>query len=76
MKRVLQDDIRVIFRDMPPSIRAVTSTQDDFFTVIINSRCSHAAQKEAYKHELSHIEGGDFDKFLEEASEIEIKRHK
>ena len=35
--------------------------KDDFYTIVINEALCQKARIEAYRHELDHIERGDFD---------------
>lgn len=59
---------------MPCQIRGYTVLKDDFFTIVINSRLSTEMQKEAYKHEMDHIQNGDFEKRCP-ANLIEVNAH-
>ena len=58
------NNIVVRYRDLPTTIKAYVvrcfDSGDIFYTIIINSRISYEQQREAYKHEMSHIECGDF----------------
>ena len=53
-----------IFLDLKTTkIRACTTRREDgTYLTIINSRIAQNAALEAYRHELGHIEGQDFDK--------------
>lgn len=53
--------IRVLLRDMPCKVHSFVSRDDaDNYTIVINSHLSAEMQKEAYSHELRHIESHDF----------------
>ncbi|HBB61477.1 MAG TPA: hypothetical protein DCZ61_06785 [Lachnospiraceae bacterium] len=69
-------DVNTVLIDMPTDIKSyVISDRDDFFTIVINSRLSYAAQLIAYQHELRHIINGDCDRDVT-ADLIEIFAHK
>lgn len=56
-------DVNVILADMPTSIPGYTVSNPDLtFTIVLNSRLNYERQLEAYKHEVNHIENGDFDR--------------
>ena len=56
-------DIRLRCLDLPCTVHAFTVKEDvDSFDVYINARLCYEAQLEAYKHELAHINNGDFEK--------------
>ena len=68
--------VNVILYDLPHSISAYTVANGDLsYTIIINARLSHDMQLKAYKHELDHIERGDFNKKCS-ANIIEFFAHK
>lgn len=53
-------DVRVI--DMPVRIKGTTVLNPDgSYTVLINARHSYFTQRQACRHEMDHIDGGDFD---------------
>lgn len=55
-------DVNVSVIDLPCRIRGfVRKNQDDTFTIVLNSRLSQENLLQTYKHELSHIQNGDFD---------------
>lgn len=59
---------------MPGRIRSYTVRKDGFYTIVVNENLSEEARLEAYRHELKHIEQGDFDKSCS-ADLIEIFAH-
>lgn len=66
--------INVQFINCDTCIReSVVKNNDDSYTVFINARLSHDRQLEAYRHALSHIENGDFDKL--DVDKIEFDAH-
>ena len=70
----MTNDIRVILRDMPMSVKGFTVLKDGYFTIVINANLSREAQERTYRHEMSHIQSGDFEK--ECADMIELQSHK
>ena len=63
--------------DMPCSVRGCVVRDydnDEFYTIMINSRLSAEMQKSTYRHEIEHIESDDFSCDLT-ADEIESIRH-
>lgn len=66
----------VIYVDMPTTIKAYTvHCADDTYTIVLNSRHCMEQLLKAYKHELLHITGGDFDSRLKDVGIIEINAH-
>lgn len=56
-------DVNVVLADLPGTISAYTVANPDFsYTVVLNSRLNYERQQKAYKHEIDHIENGDYDK--------------
>lgn len=60
---------------MPTTIKAYTILKDDFYTIVINAKISFDMQKEAYNHEMHHIERNDFESNVPTGI-IEIFTHK
>lgn len=51
---------KVILLDLPCAVHGfVVSDGFDFYTIVLNSRLSYEMQRQAYMHEVSHIENGD-----------------
>lgn len=50
----------VRYIDLPCTIRGMTVCEHDFYSVYINARLSYEEQQKAVKHELTHINRGDF----------------
>ena len=73
----LAPGIVVIYIDLPSRGREmVTRNEDGSYTILVNSRLSADAQREAVSHALRHIESGDFDRVdvqtIEEAAHEDI----
>jgi len=53
-------DVRVV--DLPVRIKGTTVLNPDgSYTVLINARHSYCTQRKACRHEMDHIDDGDFD---------------
>ena len=71
------NNIAVRYCDLPCTVRGFVVRQcedDEFYTIILNSRLTHEQLKNTYLHELQHIVLGDFDSALS-VSQIELLRH-
>lgn len=67
-------DISTRIYDMPVAIRSfVKEGCVGEYTIIINARLNNVERMKAYKHELGHILGNDFDK--NDVQEIEAEAH-
>lgn len=58
----MTDNIRVIFVDLPCSIRGFTKKRLENYTIVLNSRLSKEANEKTLKHEVDHIKNGDLDR--------------
>ena len=67
--------IRIYCLPIPGRIRSYVVRKDDFYTIVINEALNESARMKAYRHELEHIENGDFDSD-ESTGIIEIRAHK
>ncbi|MGL5436312.1 MAG: ImmA/IrrE family metallo-endopeptidase [Lachnospiraceae bacterium] len=68
-------DVNTIQVDMPTTIAAyVVSNSDCSYTIVLNARMSFERKREAYLHEIGHINNGDYEKNC--ADSIEIYAHK
>jgi len=48
---------------MPTTIRSyVVACQNNFFTIVLNARLSTEQNLLSYRHEIEHIQNGDYDK--------------
>lgn len=62
--------------DLPCSVGGYTRLNEDgTYTILLNARHSIEEQRKSYIHELSHIEGNDFDLEMQ-ADLLEKMRHK
>lgn len=70
------DNYMVVYKNLPEKINAFTMyhSGDDYYTIILNSRMSHACLQKAFKHELNHIKNNDFDRY-KNVSELEMLAH-
>jgi len=59
---------------MPGRIRSYTVRKDGFYTIVVNENLCEEARLKAFKHEMDHINNGDFDKSCS-ADLIEIRAH-
>ena len=51
---------KVILLYLPFAVHGfLVSDGFDFYTIVLNSRLSYEMQRQAYMHEVSHIENGD-----------------
>ena len=64
-----------IFHDFAPRIRGFVVECDDYSTIVLNSRHSHAMNQQTYLHEREHIDNEDSRSDMP-ADEIESIRHK
>lgn len=72
---MIPDDVRTILQDLPVGIRGFTVLDENGYpTVVLNARYSRETNLETYKHELAHIERGDFYR-SESANELEVWAH-
>lgn len=68
-------NINTLETDLPTTIAAyVVSNSDLSYTIILNARLTFERRMEAYKHELRHIENGDYER--RSADLIELYAHK
>lgn len=69
------DNINVTYVNMPTTIRSyVVSCQNNYFTIVLNSRLSSEQNIISYKHELEHILNGDYEKKCD-VDIIELNAH-
>lgn len=72
------EEVRVMYADLPPHIKGMlvkTFDEEDYYTIVINSRLNAEQQKAAYEHEMKHLKGKDFEKEGLGIGEIEWQRH-
>lgn len=68
-----QINIRIL--PLPGKIQSFVVYKDDFYTIVVNECLNQNARMRAYRHELDHIENGDFESDLPTGM-IEIRTHK
>ncbi|MCQ2754967.1 MAG: hypothetical protein MJ231_07995 [bacterium] len=70
------DDYMVVYKNLPHKVHAFTmyNAEDNYYTIVLNSRISYDAIKKAFEHELHHIMHNDFcvDKNV---ADIELNAH-
>lgn len=67
-------DVNTIELNLPTSISAyVVSNADLSYTIVLNSCLSWERRLQAYKHEMEHIENGDYER--KSADLIEMYAH-
>lgn len=74
----MTDDIRTVLWPLPGSVRGFTCIVEDFITIVINEALSPQARRRAWRHEVEHIENGDFEALrlgLSTANRIEEDAH-
>lgn len=71
---VLPDDTTVHIVKLPLRVHAMVVRHDCYNTILINEALSADGMARALRHEISHIERGDFDSDLT-ADEIESAVH-
>ena len=74
-RKCRERNIRTYTVAMPARIKSFVVRKDDYYTVCINECLNRKAQLEACKHEVDHIERGDFDSD-EPTGLIEIRAHR
>lgn len=65
--------INVVYADLPPKVKGFTVLKDDYYTIVLNHNLTKEQNEVTYKHELKHIENGDFDKI--DIQDIETLAH-
>lgn len=67
-------DVNTIELNLPTSISAYVVSNPDFsYTIVLNSCLSWERRLQAYKHEMEHIENGDYER--KSADLIEMYAH-
>lgn len=66
-------NIRVVYQDMPATVKAFTVCKDEYYTIVLNSNLSYTQNLNSYMHELEHIVNNDFT--ASSANEVEVLRH-
>lgn len=69
--------INTILIDMPIRIKAYTvRNKDGSYTIVLNSRLCSEQNIKSYKHELFHIQNGDYDGDCKNSDLLEIFAHR
>ena len=71
------DNYNTVYENLPNKIKGFVlyNSAEDFYTIVLNSRASHEANKITLEHELSHIANNDFHK-CQTVTLLEAIRHK
>lgn len=73
--------MNTILMDLPESVKGFTvrmfdeNIGEDYYSVILNAKLNWEQQADAYLHEISHIDDGDFYS-CESVDQIEWRAHK
>ena len=72
----MPDNFRTVYRDLPYKCRGfiIYCSEDDYYTVVLNSRMSYQIIKNTFMHELEHIKQNDIFSLMN-ANDIELQRH-
>ena len=62
-------DVRLI--DLPPGIPGFVRQQDDFYTIVLNSRLTRERNQKTFEHDRGHLINDDYEK--KDADAIERK---
>ena len=71
---VNESEYCIRYIDLPCSVRAFTVEDNGFYNIYVNSRHCYSQNVKSIKHELEHINKGDFDCSLP-IDALENKRH-
>ena len=76
MDAIYERDYDVVLIDLPVGVKALTKRcEDDYCTVVLNSRHTWEQNRKSFEHEYgSHVNGDDYE--LNDADAIEAKAHK
>ena len=72
---MIDGDYNVILRDLPTTIGGLVREQEDYYTIILNSRMTHERNRESYLDEMDHIATGALNSD-QSADQIEMDSHK
>ena len=56
----MKTDIRTIVYPLPSGIKSYVALVNGFYTIVLNDNLSPSGRYQAYKHEIEHIDNGDF----------------
>lgn len=72
---MIDEDYTVILQDLPTTIYGLVREQEDYYTIILNSRMTHERNQKSYLHEIDHITTGALDSD-QSADQIELEAHR
>lgn len=72
----MENNYTIVYENLPVSVRGFTmhNAEDDFFTIVLNSRMSHFMNIKTFSHELAHITNDDFELY-KNVGQIERNAH-
>ena len=70
----MNDDFKVIYKDLPTTIGGFTKETDGFYTIVLNSRMTFEQNRKTYTDEADHIDSKAFDS-EQSADQIEMESH-
>lgn len=72
----MKDGVFVRLYKLPTTIRGFSRKNEDMtYTIVLNSRLNSEMQKKCFKHEMKHIDNGDFDR-SDDVDAVEVEAHK
>ena len=72
---MIRDDFKVIYEDLPTTIKAFIKETDGFYDIVLNSRMAYNQNVKSYDEEMWHIKNNDLDQD-ETVDRIETKSHR
>lgn len=72
---MIRDDFKVIYEDLPTTIKAFIKETDGFYDIVLNSKMSYCQNVKSYDEEIWHIENEDLDR-NETVDQIETRSHR
>lgn len=72
---MIRDDFKVIYEDLPTTIKAFIKETDGFYDIVLNSRMAYNQNVKSYYEEMWHIKNNDLDR-KETADRIETRSHR
>lgn len=71
---MMNKDIKVIYADLPTSVKAFTVLTDGYYTIVLNQNLTREQNEISYMHELIHIANNDYEKL--DIQSIEANAHR
>ena len=72
---MIRDDFKVVYEDLPTTIKAFIKETDGFYDIVLNSRMAYNQNVKSYDEEMWHIKNNDLDQD-ETVDRIETKSHR